>query len=347
MPPIPLDSHPLILERIVANAPHVSLLALRAVSREMRDAIDKFILTHVAVYHSARKVMAKLPEGHRRIPCSDWLNVPKLTDAVRIIDIIVTEEDEQAARAYNLERAEAVLLHQQYPHSRHPPPIGTPRCWCNRDTVDVCSFNFYLSLRLQRVALIRQWRGHRCRQRIKTQRMVTFLPSVVVNPAQAFLNGDAETSSCHVVHIGYADAPVFEHHTFPQNVGHIIVRIAPPANRPSARRDGDLPVYLASIAMRMDTRPYNSLVNVLARQVANHVTVTLVGFERWPLYPCHAMLFPNKRDFRASLQRSQRIPEKDARHLADCKVKLLTEEDYRQQVGWLYELEAYCEQIGA
>jgi hypothetical protein len=293
--------------------------------------------------------MAKLAEGHRRIPRADWLNVPALTDAVQVVDLVVTKEDEQAARAYNTERAEAIRLRQQLEHLvDSPPPIGTPRCWCNQDTVDVSSFNQYLAARLKRVKLIRRWRGHRCRQHIKALRTITFVPAVTENPTHAFLNGDAETSNEHVVHIGFTWTPVFAHHNFPQNVGHIIVRIAPSSDNPRLPPiyvDGDDPMRLSPHDINME--PYSSLHYILTRQVANGVALTLVGFERWALSPYDVTYFPTlaKQWFRTRLRVIEHVPEKDIPGIVDRQVKFLTEGHYRRTMGRWYELEEYCAQI--
>ncbi|BEJ13905.1 hypothetical protein CspHIS471_0310790 [Cutaneotrichosporon sp. HIS471] len=337
--PTPLDSHPYILDILVNNVPHAGLLALRTASRPLRDAIDKLLVTHVAVYHSSSMVMANLPDGHKRIPRSNWLDLPELTGAVQVVDMIATQEDEETARIYNVERAEAIRLRRQHRMS-NPPPIGPPRCWCNQDTVDTSSFNLYLSMRLKHVDLIRRWRGHRCRQLIKAQRTITFLPAVTVNPTQAFLNGDAGTSSCHIVHIGYTPTPVFQHHNFPQLVDHIIVRIAPPAN--TDRTEEPAALYSAG----QETHPVSTLIGLLARQISNRVAITLVGLERWRLSPYEAYFRSEvKFGLLNCLQYFEHVPEKDAKRWVDRYVCVLTEEEYRKQVGkWWYVLEAHCEQ---
>ncbi|GMK53811.1 hypothetical protein CspeluHIS016_0103970 [Cutaneotrichosporon spelunceum] len=331
--PLALDSHPYILNVLIRNSPHSALLALRTGSRPLRDAIDKFLVTHVAVYHSSRMVMARLPEGHRRIPRSNWLGVAELADAVRVVDIIVTQEDDQAAQAHNARWTEAVYRCHQY-RMRDPSLIAPPRCWCNQDTVDVSAFNLHLSIRLRRVGLLRRWGGHRCRQLIKAQRSITFLVAETAIPAHEFLHGDAEASPCHIVHIGSTRLPVLQRHHLPQNVGHIILRVA---LAPNATRNQWEPA--AHVRSAREDDPVTSLMRLLARLVSNNVSITLVGLERSLLFADDAI--EGDEEGAVSIQSEvsdalfnclafiEGVPEKDAALWADRHVRLVTEEEYR------------------
>ncbi|CAK9780448.1 unnamed protein product [Cutaneotrichosporon oleaginosum] len=350
MPSSFLESHTSICDAIIQNAPHASLVALRATSRTMRDVIDRHLVKHVGIRHSASIVLAKLPEGYRRIPRADWLNVSNLTDAVRVVDIVVTEEDEEAARKHNAEHREALKEIQRKLQNGtwggRRPALGAPRCWCNQDTVEVSGYNHYLSLRLKNVKLIRRWRGHRCRQLIKAPRTITFIPPNLVNPAHVFLQGDAETSEVHVVHLGHSSQLTIEHHTFPQDVAHVVVRIAPPSSDPARSAAPFLSVHDCH---RATLYPLSDFAEAVACRVAvDTVKITLVGSELWSWLALEPKCFGLQAVhwIYRHLVGALRVSRKDAMLISMNQVMIMTESEYKLEMGWMYDLEAYCEQSG-
>ncbi len=144
MTSIPLDTHPHILDAMLAHAPYPALLALRAASRTLRDRVDSLLLPHIAFLGDDLRAVWR--GKHVRIPRAEWWDVPTLADAVRTVDLAGGPEEAWTAHATK------------------------ERCWCGGAAGDPRAAN------LHRVQLVRQWtRDHRC-AKIAAPRTVTFLP---------------------------------------------------------------------------------------------------------------------------------------------------------------------------
>jgi hypothetical protein len=140
MASIPLDTHPHILDAMLAHAPYPALLALRAASRTLRDRVDALLVPHIAFLGDDLRAVWR--GAHVRIPRAGWWDVPTLADAVRTVGL-----------------AGAPKTHE-----------SKERCWCGGPTGDPRAAN------LHRVQLVRQWtRDHRC-VKLAAPRTVTFLP---------------------------------------------------------------------------------------------------------------------------------------------------------------------------
>lgn len=270
MASITLDTHPHILDALLTYAPYLSLLALRAASRSLRACVDMLLVTHIALYQGDKWIVAVLDNDHFRIPRRDWLDVPALCHAVRIIDICVTADDERRARVHNMQRDDA--LRRLRDGDLH---VSRPRCGCNQDLGSIPALNLHLSQRLRHVKVLRRWGGHRCRQLIGAERTVTFVPPKAESQTHVFLRGDDMTSPVHVVHLPYEEAPDFTHALFPQNdVSNIVLRIAPPLSVTPVEAEQDtfdavesLLVSLTQLGPLSDDEPtpFDELIDTLAR----------------------------------------------------------------------------------
>lgn len=358
MASITLDTHPHILDDLLTHAPYLSLLALRGASRSLRACVDTLLVTHIAVYQGDQWIAAVRNKSHFRIPRRNWLNVPALCDAVRVIDLCVTEDDEQQARVHNMQRDDAIhrLWHDPFGNNRDS-PLPPPRCRCNQDLVSIPALNLHLAQRLLHVKLLRRWRGHRCRQLIAAERTVTFVPPE--HETHVFLLGDDMTSPVHIVHLPYKEAPNFTHALFPQSdVSNIILRIAPPPTVMPVAEEEDTSDAVDSLLVPLtqlgpiaddEPTPFEGLVETLARQIANKVTIKLVGLEKWPHAPVSDQSIRQevRQAIRTRLRWEGITEEKNAWDLVDCHVVVLSDDEYRDSIGEdMFALEAYCDPPG-
>lgn len=104
MPSLAHDFYPHIFERIFAHAPYASLLALRAASRELRDRVDRRLISHIAIKINddgeqrlgmVRDYLWTVHDGSSRrgIPRRGWHDNPSFMDAVRTVDLPTTHDE--------------------------------------------------------------------------------------------------------------------------------------------------------------------------------------------------------------------------------------------------------------
>ncbi|CAK9780447.1 hypothetical protein CC85DRAFT_300397 [Cutaneotrichosporon oleaginosum] len=140
---IPIDTHPHILDAILAHAPYESLLALRAACRSLRGRVDALLVQHIAFL--GIDLLAVWDNRRVRIPRTEWWDVTALTEAVRAVDFFG-----------------AVAVRPNL-------PSRAERCWCEVQLRDS-------RVSLTQVKVVRQWtREHRCVD-VTAPRVVTLLP---------------------------------------------------------------------------------------------------------------------------------------------------------------------------
>jgi hypothetical protein len=139
------NAYPHIFDAIFARAPHGSLLALRTVSRDLRDRVDATLVKHVAIRvpyahpppwgtYSLHHYLWSVRDGkHYRIPRWDWYR--RSGGAVRVVDIHTPSD----AVAVSLANAAAAQHGHTLPHdpdAQYPPghtERGRMVCWCGPD----------------------------------------------------------------------------------------------------------------------------------------------------------------------------------------------------------------------
>lgn len=311
---IPLDTHPHVLDAILTHAPYPSLLALRAVSRALRDRVDAMLVPHIALL--ADQICAVWEGKHVRIPRADWWDVSALADAVRIVDLnsgaahwwdVVAVADILRGMP-ELSRTEA----QTRPDIPLPPTGEVTVCRCKAQEEDPRTTKFH------RVQLVREWGAHRC-VRVASPRRVTFVPpgELAYQPIWA----PVHVVQCAPGELGLGCKPV--------GLDELVIRAQPSIDNATT-----------------------ALPTVLCFDVACALVqtgrCTLVGWTELPFIrrwadECNvAVPYHIKRVVAASLTAMSYVEMEEAPGFVEKHLRLLSEDEYRAEIGEdMYALEAY------
>lgn len=339
---ISADTHPHILDTVIASASYGALLALRAASRSFRERADTRLVQHIAAFNGSQEVFSVDVNGqHHRIPWERWFEVPALADAVRVVDICTSANDEEQGRQFDIGRTR--LRDTSREHYGFFMTVYPPRCWCNQER-GVPVLNALLASRLHRVQLIRQWRGHRCKQTIAAPRMITFVNS---DPT---IRDEEVPINCpvHVLHI----APKVGMNLLlvPSFASELFIRSA--ANTSGVRIKGLSavdPTERTGKAARPPTVAYvfSRLTWTVVRHLADGISCTFVGFENWQ----ELQAYPDLEEIRIEMMNTiegalvnfRHVEREDAKDLVAHRLRFVSEEEYRASIGEeMYALEGFC-----
>lgn len=272
MSSVPLDTHPRILDAILAHAPYASLLALRSGSTTLRDRVDAALVWHIAVYALDKRVTAVFDDTHRRLPRTRWLDVPALGDAVRVVDICTTPPDEACDRRRGGEVRERTSQFIDQPRRGQRPAESDelPKCRCGEDSNECAFVNRQLAERMRRVRLIRRWGYATCLLGISAPRSVIFSSFRERKNIGALKNPC--TAPVHVIHM------LYYHHGLP-----IDIPPTPETTRLVVRITRAVEALADLVRENSAWFTFSAIASLLAEPIRCKLKCTLVGVHNWPI----------------------------------------------------------------